>query len=259
MLLFKLGLVALSVMLSTLAARRFGHRIGGALAGMPMIAAPIMAILLVDQDVAQVRAIALATLACLPATILHIVTFAKAAPRFAWPVCLMMALGVFTVAGFALTTAHMPAVAVCVLGAAAPLVGLWYATHHTGRPTPVAVPKVEFVLRISAAVAMAAAIILGAEVFPAAVSGLLLAVPITGTVLPCFTLPRYGAAATASLMTGFLQGLHGFAGFFIALYWGLAVMPPAGAFCVALGVALVVAVAVQAGVRFAHRQPTGAV
>lgn len=255
MLLLKLALVALSVLLSTLAARRFGHRVGGALAGMPMIAAPIMAILLVDQDAAHVRAIALATLACLPATILHIVTFAKAAHRFTWPVCLLLALGLFFAAGVALTAVSLPPAVVCLLAIAAPMAGLWYAAHHAGPPARVGVPRVEFVLRIAAAVGMAAAIILGADAFPAAVSGLLLAVPITGTVLPCFTLPRYGAAATASLMTGFLQGLHGFAAFFIALYWGLGAMPPAVAFCVALGAALGVAVAMQAGVRFARRQP----
>ncbi|MBC5766895.1 hypothetical protein [Ramlibacter albus] len=255
MLLFKLGLVALSVMLSTLAARRFGHRVGGALAGMPMIAAPIMAILLIDQGVAQVRAIALATLACLPATILHIVTFAKAAARFTWPVCLALALGGFLVAGVALAAVQMPPWAVCLVAVASPAAGLWHAAHHSGPPARAGVPRIEFGLRIAAAVGMAAAIILGADAFPPAVSGLLLAVPITGTVLPCFTLPRYGAAATASLMTGFLQGLHGFAAFFVALYWGLAAMHPAAAFCVALAAALGVALAMQAGVRLAQRPP----
>jgi hypothetical protein len=202
-----------------------------------------------------VRAIALATLACLPATILHIVTFAKAAPRFRWPACLALALGLFTAAGLALSAIRLPPLAVCVLGVAAPAVGLWYAAHHVGRPTPVAVPKAEFVLRIVAAVTMAAAIIVGAGALPPAVSGLLLAVPITGTVLPCFTLPRYGASATASLMTGFLQGLHGFAAFFVVLYAGLGTTHPAAAFALALGAALLVAVAMQAGVRFAYRQP----
>jgi hypothetical protein len=110
----------------------------------------------------------------------------------------------------------------------------------------VPVPRGELVLRVLAAVAMAAAIILGASALPPAVSGLLLAVPITGTVLPCFTLPRYGAPATAALLAGFVHGLHGFAAFFVTLYFALGVLAPAAAFTVALAAALGVAMAVQA-------------
>ncbi len=250
MLLLKLLLVATSVLLSTLAARRFGHAVGGAVAGMPMIAAPIMAILLFDHSAVEVRAIALATLACVPATILHIVTFAAAARKLTWPVCVSAALLAYLVAGSLLTRTPFGPAAISVLAFAAPVAGLWIAAHQTPAPMPVHVPQIELVLRVAAAVAMAAAIILGAGTLPSAISGILLAVPITGTILPCFTLQRYGAAATASLMTGFLQGLHGFTAFFLALYWGLASMPPAIAFGVALAAALAMAAAVQTARRF---------
>jgi hypothetical protein len=248
-LILKLLLVATSVLLSTLAARRFGHAVGGAVAGMPMIAAPIMAILLFDQSAPEVRAIALATLACVPATILHIVTFAAVARGSTWPVSVSAALIAYSVAGALLTRAPFGPVVISVLALAAPIVGLWIAAHQTPEPMPVHVPRVELVLRIAAAVAMAAVIIIGADTLPSAVSGILLAVPITGTILPCFTLQRDGAAATASLMTGFLQGLHGFTAFFLALYWGLAGLHPAIAFSVALAAALAMAAGVQAARR----------
>lgn len=253
-LLLKLLLVATSVLLSTLAARRFGHAVGGAVAGMPMIAAPIMAILLFDHSVLEVRGIALATLACVPATILHIVTFAAAARKWSWQVSVSLALLAYAIAGFMLTRTPFGPVAISVLAFAAPVAGLWIAAQQTPEPMPVHVPQAELVLRVAAAVAMAAAIILGAGTLPTAVSGILLAVPITGTILPCFTLQRYGAAATASLMTGFLQGLHGFTAFFLALYWGLARMHAVIAFCVALAAAL----AMAAGVQTASRRYRGA-
>lgn len=258
MLLLKLLLVAASVLLSTLAARRFGHAVGGAVAGMPMIAAPIMAILLFDHSALEVRAIALATLACVPATILHIVTFAAAARRSTWPVSVSAALLAYSVAGALLTHAPFGPIAISVLAFAAPVAGLWIAAHQTPEPMPVHVPRVELVLRVAAAVAMASVIIIGADTLPTAVSGILLAVPITGTILPCFTLQRYGAAATASLMTGFLQGLHGFTAFFLALYWGLAGMRPAIAFSVALAAALAMAAGAQAARRF-YRSASSAV
>lgn len=248
MLVLKLALVAFSVWLSTFAAKRFGHAVGGAVAGLPLIAGPIIAILLVDQGEQQVRAIALATLACVPAAIAHIVASAHAARRFPWPVGLAIALTVFALVGTLLTRLALPVSAVCLLALAAPPLGLLLVPRGAPLRGPVAVPRIEFVLRIAAALAMAATIILGADTLPSAISGLLLAVPITGSVLPWFTLPRYGAAATVALMGGFVQGLHGFAAFFLVLYAALGRLGGAGAFCLALAAALATAVAAQ-GVR----------
>jgi hypothetical protein len=72
-------------------------------------------------------------------------------------------------------------------------------------------------MRVGAAVALAAVILLGADTLPARVSGLLLAFPITGSILPSFTLPAYGHPATVNLLRGFANGLIGFAAFFLAL------------------------------------------
>lgn len=245
MLLLKLLLVAASVLLSTLAVRRFGHAIGGVVAGMPMIAAPIMGVLLLDHSARDVRSIALATLACVPATILHIVAFAAAARKTTWPVSLGAALLAYAVAGTLLTRTGFGPAAVSIMAAAAPPTGLWFAAHHAPAPTPVHVPRLELALRIALAVAMAAVIMLGAETLPVAVSGLLLAVPITGSVLPCFTLHRYGPSAAASMTTGFLRGLHGFTAFFLVLYWALASDERAAAFALGLVAAMATAFVVQ--------------
>ncbi len=254
MLALKLALVGLSVWLSTQAARRFGHRVGGVVAGMPMIAAPIVAVLLVDHSAEQVRGIALATLVCLPAAIVHIVSFGSGAARWRWPACVSLALTAYLACAAALILLRLAPVWACLLAIAAPAIGLWLAGHRGGAAVPVAVPGAELVLRIAVAVAMAAAIILGAGVLPDAVSGLLLAVPITGTVLPCFTLPRYGAAATRALMTGFMQGLHGFAAFFVVIYWALAEFGKGSAFVLALAAALATAASVQAVRRWMMRE-----
>jgi hypothetical protein len=245
MLLLKLLLVAVSVLLSTLAARRYGHAAGGAVAGMPMIAGPIVAVLLVDLQAEQVRAIALGTLMCVPAAIAHIVAFAHAARRVRWPGALAIALGVYLAAAAALTHAALPPAAACVLALFAPSLGLWAAPRSAHQSAAVAMPGAEFVLRIGAAVAMALVIVLGADRLPPAVSGLLLAVPITGSVLPCFTLPRHGPEATVALLGGFMRGLHGFAAFFVAVYLALGAMGKLEAFSAALAAAFMVAALVQ--------------
>lgn len=245
MLALKLALVAASVLLATLVARRFGHAVGGVVGGMPMIAAPICAILLVDQGAAAVQAIALATLICIPASVVHSVSVAWTARHAPWPVSVGFGLVLFTGVGLTLTWLRLPPAASCLLALAAPSLGRLASPRSAGLHGPVSVPRAEIVLRLLAAVGMAAAVILSADAFPAAVSGLLLAVPITGTILPCFTLPRHGAQATSALMGGFILGLHGFAAFFVALYLGLDRFDPLPGFLLALAAAAGAAAAVQ--------------
>lgn len=239
--LIKLSLVAASVLLSSLAARRFGHAVGGTLGGLPMIAGPIAGFVLLASDVQTTQSIALATLVCLPATAVHLTTFAWSVLRWRWPIALLMANLAFFALGSTLPQLSLVpwqtvllVLLVLALGhRAMPVVQLRAAAVH--------IPNLELGLRVVAAVLLAGFIIETAGVVPAALSGLLLAVPITGNVLPCFTLPRHGAQATVILLRGFLRGQVGFAAFFATLLWGLEHVSPglayAGAWAVALAVA----------------------
>src|SRR5205085_3151203 len=112
--------------------------------------------------------------------------------------------------------------------------------HRVDR-TALHIPRIELVLRIAAAVALAAAIMLGASALPAAISGLLLALPITGNVLPCFTLPRHGVDATVELLRGFVQGMFGFVAFFVVLHAALAALSALQAYALAWLAALTLA------------------
>lgn len=243
-LLVKLALVAASILLASVAARRFGHALGGVVAGMPMIAAPICAILLVDQGAGPVRAIALATLVCIPGSVAHSVTMGWVARWVPWPVAIALSLSVFAAVGLALSALALPAAAAAALALASPALGLAALPRavHTG---PVSVPRREIAARVAFALAMAAAVIAGADALPPVLSGLLLAMPISGTVLPCFTLARHGAHATATLMGGFVLGLHGFATFFLVLYLALGRLDRSWAFVLALAGAAAVAALVR--------------
>ncbi len=238
MLALKLGLVAASVLLASMAARRFGHTVSGTLAGMPMIAGPIMGFVLLQPPLAHARAIALATLVSLPAMVLHLALFARVASRLRWPAALALANAAYLALGALLTAWGPPPALACTLALLAPAVGLRCMPRVDAQRLAVSIPRAELALRVVSALAMAAAIILGAAVFPPAVSGLMLAIPITGNVLPCFTLPRDGAAATAALLTGFVRGLFGFAAFFVSLYWSLGALEPGPAYVLAWAAAL---------------------
>lgn len=237
---FKLALVAVSILGATVAARRWGHAAGGLMAGLPMIIGPITAILLVDQGAERVRAIVLATLQCQPAMLVHVLAFAHAARRWSWPACLAIANGVYLALALALTWLDLPATAAIVLVALAWVLVL--RAMPAAAPSEVAgrvdVPRSELWWRLAVALGVAAGVIQGAATMPPAFSGVLLAAPITGNVLPAFTLPRHGAAATAVLLRGFLLGQVGFAAFAIALVLLLPGLPAAAAFALAVAAAV---------------------
>lgn len=244
--LLKLLLVAASVLLASLAARRFGHAVGGTVGGLPMIAGPIMGFLLLQSSAAEVRAIALATLVCLPATVAHLVTFAWAATRQPWPIALGAANAVFLALGAVLLQGHGSPTAVGTVALGVLLAGAFAFPRLRLAPGSVAIPRIELALRVAAAVVLAGVIVGTAGVVPASVSGLLLAVPITGNVLPCFTLPRHGPAATVALLRGFVRGLTGFGVFFVVLAAALATQPPGIAYALAWAAALVSSLALVA-------------
>jgi len=235
----KLALVAASIWGASLLARRYGHAVSGALAGLPVIVGPIIAMLLIDLPAERVRGIALATLVCEPAMLLHIVVFANAARRFRWPACLALAVAAFLLAASLLTRLAWDAVAVALLAVAAlALATRALPTSGAAADAPVAVPRSELVWRIAVALAIAGSVMWGADHLPAAIAGALLAVPITGSVLPCFTLPRHGPQATARLLAGFVRGQSGFVAFFIVLVGLLPHAPKAVAFAAAVAAAL---------------------
>ena len=235
----KLALVAASIWGASLLARRYGHAVSGALAGLPVIVGPIIAMLLIDLPAERVRGIALATLVCEPAMLLHIVVFANAARRFRWPVCLTLAVAAFLLAASLLTRLAWDAVAVALLAVASlALATRALPTSGAMADAPVVVPRSELGWRIGVALAIATSVMWGADHLPAAIAGALLAVPITGSVLPCFTLPRHGPQATARLLAGFVRGQSGFVAFFIVLIGLLPHAPKAVAFAAAVAAAL---------------------
>ncbi|WP_438021042.1 hypothetical protein WMF18_19105 [Sorangium sp. So ce315] len=243
--LLKLALVGGAVLASSLAARRFGHAVGGTLAGLPMIAGSIMGFVLLQEPPAQASAIALATLACLPATSAHVLCFAWCATRFRWGAALLAANAAYLAIGAALLALRLPPPAVCAAALLSPLLGALAMPRLPVTPAAVTIPRAELVCRVVAAMAVAWLILRTAGAAPAGVSGLLLAVPIAGNVLPSFTLSRHGAAATVALLAGFARGLLGFAAFFVALRAGIERLPPAAAYGLGWLVALLAALALR--------------
>jgi hypothetical protein len=239
----KLILAPLAVWLASLASQRYGHVIGGILSGFPMIAAPVTAALLIDHPAPHVASIAFATVGGLVATLGFITAFAWVAKaNQAWWVCLGAAALAFMGIGTLITLLKMPLALSLALGFCAP----WAARALLPKlPAPkevVPIPKAELALRLCGAFVLAALLLFSAGNTPTWLSGLLIAWPITGSILPCFTQRLAGPNATIAFFSGFSRGLVGLAVFFCCLGFTLPLVTKHAAYTFALICAALVAV-----------------
>jgi hypothetical protein len=114
------------------------------------------------------------------------------------------------------------------------------------------IPRVELALRLTVAFALAAFILWGSAHFGPVVSGILLSMPITGSIIPPFTLKLHGADAMARVVRGFVTGLTGFTAFFFVVAIAIVALGTAAGFSLAVGAALItVAAASHFGRRLA--------
>ena len=224
LLIAKLSLVALSMLVATWASRRFGHRIGGLVAGFPIIMAPLIGLLLIDLSAQRVADICLATIGNLAACVAHIVTMAWLVSRFNWWQSLLGAtLVFFTVSGLNWAL-PVPGGVLVALGLLSGLVAPRLMPDGLPATGGVPIPPIEFALRLVAAVGVTAWVMLMAGDAPAFASAMLLTYPINGSILPAFTRALYGAGQTRSLLKGFARGMRGLTLFLLATGFALPVL-----------------------------------
>jgi hypothetical protein len=156
------------------------------------------------------------------------------AGRAAGPVAALFAGWV----AYAAVSSGVGATPLVPLGALAFAVGgLAAAWHFLPRPrgpaTLPAVPPFELWLRLAAALVLAAVILFGASALGPTVSGILLSMPVTGSIMPPFTLRLYGADSLARLLRGFITGLTGFTTFFFIVTLAVVLLGVVAAFSLA--------------------------
>jgi hypothetical protein len=238
--LLKISLVPLVVWLASLAGRRWGHAVAGWVSGLPLIAGPISVFLALDQGVEFAADAAAATLQVTGAAALHCLVFAHAARRFGWLGSLLLGWASFIASAAVLGAVPLPPLAGVALTALLLVLMLAALPRVPRRSGPAGVPGVELALRVAVAAAIAAAVTLGANAFGPRMSGILLTFPITGSVLPPFTLALHGADATVRLLAGFLSGLFAFATFHFTVATALPAWSPFVVYPLAIGAGVAV-------------------
>lgn len=236
--LLRLALVPAAVWLASLAQRRWGHVVSGYLGGMPMIGGPITLFLAIDLGGAFAARSALFTLVAVMAQAAHLTALSHIGQRRGWLAALVGGWAAFAVVALALsvlTVVPWQALLIAMAGLAAAWRWMPGATAEVPLPS---IPPVELRLRLVAALALAGLILWSAPAFGPAVSGILLSLPITGSIVPPFTLALHGSKALTRLTRGYVVGLSGFTAFFFVVAAALVPLGNLPAFTVAVAAAM---------------------
>ena len=241
----KLFLVPGLVAIVTLAVRRWGPAVGGWLAGLPIVAGPVLVFYALEQGATFAAAAAHATLAGLVATVAFAIVYAHLSTRLPWYACMALGWFVFAAVVVALYALQPGLVLSLLLLIAATVFGgrllnrapAFAASARQATPSGDIPPPGDLPIRLIATATLVLVLTgLAARLGPAW-SGLLNAFPVLTTIVAVFSHIQRGTAAAVAFLKGYLQAIVGFGLFCVVMAIGL---EPLG-----LGWALAAALAAQ--------------
>lgn len=237
MLLLKLTLVPAFLYLLALVARYWGPQRAGWMAGLPVVAGPILWLLMREHGPAFAASAALQAIAAIAASELFNLIYARLATRLAWPLTLMSALCGWLAGACLLQSLILTLPAALLMAVLAVLI------NSVCLPRPalsgvVAAVNETLGLRMLAAAVLTLLVSLAASHLGARWSGMLAVFPLLAVVMAVATQRAQGVAATQALLRGMLLGRLGFAGFCLALWLLLPLMDGNLAFLLAAATAI---------------------
>jgi hypothetical protein len=235
----KLLLAPSFVVGASLVARRFGPRVGGLIAGLPVGAGPILLAYALAHGRAFAAGAAAGTLLGLVSLIAFVVVYARLAGRLSWGASMLAGWLAFALATVAFSAVSVPAGAALGLAGAGLLLGLASLPRPRLQARAHATPPAwDLPLRAGCALALVLTLTAVAGWLGPQLSGLLAPFPIIATVLATFTHAQRGTDELLRLLRGLLSGFGAFALFFFTLAISLRQMDTASAFALATLVAV---------------------
>jgi hypothetical protein len=241
----KLLLAPSFVVGASIAARRFGPRIGGLIGGLPVVAGPILLVYALAHGRAFAAGAAAGTLLGLVSLIAFVVIYGRLAGRLFWGASMLAGWLAFALATAAFSALSVPLGAALALVALALLLGL-ASLPHPGPDVLVhgAPPAWDLPVRGACALSLVVALTAISGWLGPQLSGLLAPFPIITTVLATFTHAQRGTDELLRLLRGLVGGFGAFALFCFTLAVSLRHLDTAAAFALATVLALMT----QAGV-----------
>jgi hypothetical protein len=226
---------------ASLAARRFGPRIGGLVAGLPVVAGPILLVYALTQGAAFAADAAAGTLLGLISLTAFVVVYGRLARQSHWLVGLLAGWSAFVVGTVIFSTLAIPVGAALILAGAGFIVGLkLLPVPLSEQSQALSPPAWDLPLRALCALALVLALAAASGWLGSQLSGLLAAFPVVSSVLAVFTHTQRGTDELLRLGRGQIAGFFAFALFCFTLSISLLALDIAPAFVLATGVALLV-------------------
>jgi hypothetical protein len=236
----KLLLAPSFVMVASLAARRFGARVGGLLGGLPVVAGPILLVFALTHGRSFAAQAATATLLGIVSLCAFILVYARLARRLPWTFSLLAGWLAFIAVSAAFSQISTEATEALLLA----LASLGVTVSALPRPLPATAspfdpPGWDLPLRGISALALVIAITALSGPLGPKLSGLLTPFPVVATVLAAFTHAQHGEHQLVRIMRGFTIGLVAYVLFCFALALVLPEAAIAPSFVLALSAALI--------------------
>jgi hypothetical protein len=239
LLVVKLLLSPCFVLGASLAARRFGSRVGGLVGGLPVVAGPILLLCALEHGRGFAADAAANTLLGLVSLTVFVVVYGRLAGRVSWRVSLLagwLAFGGGTVLFSALS---IPAGAALALAAAGLLIGAALLPRACLQAAAdAAPPRWDLPLRAGCALTLVLVLTAVAGQLGPQLSGLLAPFPVIASVLAVFTHSQRGVDELRLLLRGLITGFGAFALFCFTLALSLRGVGVLGAFLLASAAAV---------------------
>jgi hypothetical protein len=239
LLLTKLLLAPSFVVSASLVARRYGARVAGLIAGLPVVGGPILLAYALAHGRAFAADAAVGTTLGLVSLIAFVVVYARLARRAHWLAAMLGGWLAFA-AATALFSAASPSAGVALAAAVAGLfVGLALSPRvPADAETAPRLPAWDLPMRAACALALVVTLTAVASWLGPQLSGLLAPFPIIATVLATFTHAQGGAVEVRRLLRWLLGGYGAYALFCFVLAVTLRPIGTGAAFALATAAAL---------------------
>jgi len=236
----KLLLAPSFVVGASLIARRYGPRVGGLIAGLPVVAGPILLAYALAHGRAFAAGAAAGTLLGLVSLIAFVVVYGRLAPRVFWGASMLAGWLAFAAGTAVFSELSLPVGGALALAGVAVAAGL-AALPRAGRDRLLHASPPRWDLPVRAACALALVLTLTAVSgwLGPQLSGLLAPFPIIATVLATFTHAQRGADELLTLLRGLVSGFVAFALFCFTLAATLHHLDTGAAFALATALALI--------------------
>jgi uncharacterized membrane protein (GlpM family) len=237
----KLLLVPTFIGLVSLAGKRWGPTIAGWLAGLPVVAGPILYLLWLEQGAKFARDAAVYSLAAVAPGMVFAVVYAWASRRWRWPLTAAFAYGAWSLAAVTLLLLRIGILSATLLAVGALIIAPRAFPHQTSTPVTTRPPKFDLELRVLAGVALTLLVTSIANIGGTRVSGILSLFPVISGVLAVFIHRGGGSDAAIAALRGLARGFWSLAAFCATL-----AIEPAASTGIAFGAATAVAIGIQA-------------